>query len=174
MKLGVLVVAAFGIAATGCASQFGEATPERRAAMLHDFRDGKAELNCRLACQLTYDHALASLHVMHQTQDWAGLAENVLRIGYSSDLSYYYLGRAAEGLTYPKAALHYYQISGGLATTDERGARCAASAQCNGIELPSALKPRIAAVNAQLAPRRAAAPRPTTADDWVTPPPVTR
>ena len=173
MRLGFTAIAMATALLGGCASQFGDATPERRQAMLQDFRDGKAELTCRIACQFTYSRALSSLHVMHQTQDWAGLSENILRIGYSNDLSYYYLGRAAEGLGYPRAALRYYQISGGIATGDERMAKCAASAECNGIELPRALQPRMAMINAQLTPRRAV-PRVAAADEWVEPPPVAR
>jgi hypothetical protein len=59
------------------------------------------------------------------------LAKGVIQVGYSDDLTYYYLGRAAEGLGHLDAARTYYKLSNASRT------KCASIINnCDGIKLP--------------------------------------
>jgi hypothetical protein len=175
---------------SGCATSMPTVTPEAR----NQFADGSAVLNCQLSCHLSWQLARAQLSLLYTEEQWQPLADKVMEIGYVNDLEYFYLGRAAEGLGYYDAALKYYRISGGAATSDDPLLRCQMSNSCDGISLPAALYPRITAVQAAIDAKNKAAyteatpeedqPAPVkhhkhkhkaaaSQDQWETPPPVT-
>ena len=60
----------------------------------------------------------------------------VMQIGYVNDLTYYYLGRAAEGLGYRDAAKTYYQISERL-TVSGKACNGEGATSCNGEVFPA-------------------------------------
>jgi SH3 domain-containing protein len=91
---------------------------------------GNAQLDCRLACVSTWVRVLPQLNILHHKAEWKQLAFETLRIGFETDLSWYYLGRAAEGLEATDAAKVYYQKSI-AAYTNKR--RCST---CNGLTFP--------------------------------------
>jgi len=117
-------------------------------------------------------------------EDWEELAVTVLQIGYQNDLSYFYLGRAAEGMKGYDAALKYYRISGALATGPSSRHRCYSVETCDGFRFPQDLGPRIAAVQSKLNIRKAGSAKKSDAssssqtsaksasskDEWVDPP----
>ncbi len=67
----------------------------------------------------------------------------LMQIGYMNDLTYYYLGHAAEGLGYRDAAKTYYQISMRLTAS---GVTCSTenATYCNGQVFPAAAQARLA------------------------------
>jgi hypothetical protein len=93
--------------------------------------------------------------VLNEARQWRELAVLVMQIGYTNDLTYYYLGRAAEGLGFGDAAKTYYQISTRLTSA---GITCAADGAnyCNGQIFPAAAEVELA----QLTPPLSAPPVP--------------
>jgi hypothetical protein len=130
----------------GCATALQSVTPQDR----DRFAKGQTTLDCQIRCDMSWNLARPRLSTLHLQEQWQTLADEVLRIGYLNDLSYYYLGRAAEGLGYYDAALKYYRISGGASTYADPYSlnHCLRPNfnNCSGIVLPAALYPRIAAV----------------------------
>lgn len=72
---------------------------------------GKIRLTCLLSCAGTWGAASTKARALHDNNLWVDLAALVSRIGYESDLGYYYLGRSAESLGYRQAAIAYYRLS---------------------------------------------------------------
>jgi len=69
-----------------------------------DFKNGEARLGCQLHCAITWGLYRDRAKALYNARAWNDLALNVLRIGYADDLSYFYLGKAAEGLGHYRAA----------------------------------------------------------------------
>src|SRR5262249_54873648 len=76
-----------------------------------DFKNGEARLGCQLHCAITWGLYRDRAKALYNARAWNDLALNVLRIGYADDLSYFYLGKAAEGLGHYRAAENYYRLS---------------------------------------------------------------
>jgi hypothetical protein len=164
------------------------------------FRSGQASLPCGdgLECGLKWAGAKPTIDRYVQANDWNGLAESVLSVGFDTDLSWYYLGAAAQNLGNNRAARVYYEAS--IQRTNAGGlAACNASlGLCDSINLPMDAQRMLAEVSSTRAtaseqPSRATAPRrvssapaasstsatrawetpssPTTAAAWQTPSP---
>lgn len=88
----------------GCASSLKSVTNLEREAFL----DGKIQFDC-LSCAGIFGQNLHEMEKRYQNSAWNRLSELVIGAGFGSDLSYYYLGRAAEGLGKNNAARIYYQ-----------------------------------------------------------------
>lgn len=99
------------------------------------FRKGESRLDCRLSCAGSWDLELAKVRALHDVGLWSELAIRVLSIGLRNDLTYYYLGRAAEGLGHIPAALTYYKLSTGEARTMEQCSHVYAHL-CRGFVFP--------------------------------------
>ncbi len=189
-----VVVAFMGILLTGCADKIPVMTPEIQAQLIDSIKSGNAVLDCDIACSWAYIHkGHIDLAVLDTAGNWQGLGTRTLQIGYQSDITYFYLGRAAEGMGANEAALRYYRVAGALAVGDNSH-RCGGIDVnlCNGVSLPQDIYPRMAAVQADIERRelalhpapaaptkkkKAAAPVPKTAEadnSWITPPPITR
>jgi hypothetical protein len=93
---------------------------------------------------------------MNEARQWRDLAVLVMQIGYTNDLTYYYLARAAEGLGFRDAAKTYYQTSLRLTSA---GITCMADGAeyCNGQVFPAAAQTELAELTAPppTLPRRA-------------------
>lgn len=96
----------------------------------NDLIAGNAHFYCSDSCQATWQEARPGINRLHNTGQWRELAFEVQKIGYSNDLSWYYLGRAAEGLSAPEAAKSYFKTSIEKTTS---GQHCNA---CNGLTFP--------------------------------------
>lgn len=97
-------------------------------------------------------HNLPNAAVLEATGRWQELALSVMRIGYMDDLSYYYLGRAAENLGYLQAAQRYYRIAERLSVTQMACNKPQVDVNiCNGYVFPDALYPHLEVVEARLA-----------------------
>ncbi len=75
------------------------------------------------------------LRAYHEGRAWEILAREVLEVGYARDISWYYLGAAAEGLGLP-AAGEYYRRAAELARFKETRCKSLLADLCNGIDLP--------------------------------------
>lgn len=78
---------------------------------------------------------------LHDSQSWKDLAITVTRVGYSQDLTYYYLGRSAEGLGYLDASKHYYNLA-------KHSNKCDGILNvCDGFVFPKMIDERLALLN---------------------------
>jgi hypothetical protein len=121
--------------------------------LMHQFQAGQAMLNCSMEeCGLGWIHDLPNAAALEATGRWEELALSVMRIGYGDDLSYYYLGRAAENLGYLQAAQRYYRMAEQLSVTQMACRKPKVGVDiCNGHDFPDALYPHLEVVEARLA-----------------------
>jgi predicted Zn-dependent protease len=73
------------------------------------FKAGRAVFDCQLECSLRYGAAKPDWRKLHERQAWRDLAVSVMQVGYLSDLSYFMLAEAAQGMGFPDAAATYYK-----------------------------------------------------------------
>jgi hypothetical protein len=170
-------VVVLGSAVLAACSPKGSAPrPEVEANLITDLRDGHADLSCVAACAEHWRAGLAGLNKLHAAQHWRDLATQVMWIGYQNDLAYYYLGRSAEGLGAPKAALIYYRKAGAVTARPDSQFKCNAGGHdaCNGLSFPRDLYPRIQAVRNQIAGPHPTPdpgkPLPPQENPWIEPP----
>jgi len=97
------------------------------------FKAGSAVFNCRTECALRYGTRKSDWKRLHEKKQWRDLAVSVMQTEYLSDLSYFLLAEAAQGLGLREAANVYYQRA------VEAGARYACGAEsgfdCEGFEV---------------------------------------
>lgn len=98
------------------------------------FRNGEAVLHCE-SCALSFGNRLERLRALHEQKAWESLAREVLEVGYVQDISWFYLGAAAEGLGLPHAR-QYYRQAANLAANKDTHCKGVFTDQCNGIDLP--------------------------------------
>jgi len=125
-----------------CAAQVSGYDPATAAALQTQFQSGDAAMTCGISCSMSYGTARPELEYLYDTQDWAGLSTKLLDLGYNNDQSWFYLGRAAEGLGYTAAARKYYTQA--LAA----GVKCAGFMNvCDGVDVPLLAQTRLAALS---------------------------
>ncbi|NJN00772.1 MAG: hypothetical protein HC793_04140 [Aquincola sp.] len=121
-------------ALVGCATERPRTDePLERHQVLTELAAGQLRLSCEFSCAATWRLERATLKGLYTNQLWGELAVGVARVGYTSDLAYFYLGRAAEELGKLRAAETYYRLA--LAAT----ARCDGWLinSCDGVRLPN-------------------------------------
>lgn len=97
---------------TACATQRDGATdPVGRYEISKELESGQVRLECEWSCAASWTGARGKASGLFRNQLWADLAAEVVRVGYGSDLTYFYLGRAAEGLGRNAAAATYYRLA---------------------------------------------------------------
>ena len=109
-----------------------------------EFNTGAARLECQTSCALGW--RLNSRHVksLYDNKLWSDVAAQVVAINYASDLTYYYLGRAAEGMKQYEAASTYYR----LALADVH--RCEGWVNdCDGFDFPKDIRVRMSGLPAK-------------------------
>jgi hypothetical protein len=105
----------------GCATERPRtAEPLERHQVLTELAAGQLRLRCELACAASWRLERSTLRGLYANKLWGELAVAVARVGYTSDLSYFYLGRAAEEMGNLKAAETYFRFA------------LAATSRCNG------------------------------------------
>jgi hypothetical protein len=133
---------------TACTMKNASVPPDE---LMRQFQAGQPMLDCSMAeCGLGWIHSLPNDAVLEATGRWQDLALSVMRIGYGDDLSYYYLGRAAENLGYLQAAQRYYRIAEQVSVT-QMACHKPQVDTCNGYDFPDALYPHLEVVEARLA-----------------------
>jgi hypothetical protein len=141
---------------------FGSAAPVPSAAedqqANSSFMEGNAVLDCTWTCSGSYGSSRMKLKELYVYEDWRALAALVIQIGHRSDQSYFYLGRAAEGLGANETALKYYRAA--LIQESGGGVRCNyLFNNCDGFDFPADINARIDAVKAVIAKANAPAPQ---------------
>lgn len=99
------------------------------------FRSGEAVLECE-NCALSFSNRADKLKTLDESGDWESLAREVLDVGYSQDIAWYYLGRAAEGQGLRDPARRYYQHAVNLARHKDTHCKGMFTDICNGVRLP--------------------------------------
>ena len=80
--------------------------------LLDSLRKGTVELDCvSSACARAWTARAELAANLTMQGRWAELTTLLAVTGYRSDLTWYFLGRAADGLGSPKAARHYYETA---------------------------------------------------------------
>ncbi len=176
-------------------------TKDARAEMLRDIKHGDISLDCDVLCSAPWHlGGRREAGKLNAQRDYEGLGLHIARLGYPSDLSYFYLGRAAEELGAQTAAIKYYRIASTIAsgTDTENGYRCSDTDACNGLSFPkditarlSALSPRSPIKTSRIKPKTPEPktettpdlkpeqkteykPTPSSPKEWVLPPPVAK
>lgn len=107
----------------------------------NDLKSGAIRLHCESVCALRWKTKSQHLKALHDNKLWTDLANEVREIDHLSDLSYFYLGRAAEGLGHIDAAAVYYR----LALTYLH--RCDGwLSDCDGFDFPKEIRLRLASL----------------------------
>jgi hypothetical protein len=75
------------------------------------FARGEIRLNCDISCSGSFGTVARSMHAKYEQGQWRSLAMGIAQVGWTTDLTYFYLGRAAEGLGLSYAAKTYYRLS---------------------------------------------------------------
>jgi hypothetical protein len=95
-----------------CATQRDTATdPVGRYEVSKELETGQIRLGCDWSCTASWGGARKTALGLYRSQLWNDLAAEVVRVGYGSDLTYFYLARAAEGLGKNSAAAVYYRLA---------------------------------------------------------------
>jgi hypothetical protein len=115
--------------------------------LIRRLQAGEPALECGLPCRDAWRANRTTALVLNEARQWRELAVLVMQIGYADDLTYYYLGRAAEGLGFWNAAKTYYQTSLRL---NSAGMTCTAegAVYCNGQVFPAAAQAELAELTA--------------------------
>jgi hypothetical protein len=93
------------------------------------FVKGDLRLKCEFSCAFASGAHRKEIGGLYQNQLWKDLALSVAEVNFSGNLSYFYLGRAAEGLGLYQTADIYYRLSNAASY------KCPGD-QCEGIVLP--------------------------------------
>lgn len=136
---------------SGCVPRHAVVTPELRTQMMADLKAGKPNLTCEIECAFSWMDNFQRMITLHNASQWEALAELVMQVGHGKDLSYYFLGKAAEGLGYYDAAAQYYQISLQLFGSPDKVKHCRdvpGGDYCGGLNLGVVLPRLIASAQA--------------------------
>jgi hypothetical protein len=159
----VCIGAAASATVAGCTMKNASVPP---AQLMSEFQAGQAVLDCRADCSFAWDQNRQQAAALDATGRWQELAVLVMQVGYMNDLSYYYLGQAAENLGYLQSAEKYYRIAERLSVTDMSCHQTAVNTDnmlgtlglpstggdlCDGYVFPDALYPHLEVVESRLA-----------------------
>ena len=75
------------------------------------FNRGEIRLTCDTACSGSWGSSRRKAKSLFDNELWTDLVAEVTRVGHRVDLTYFYLGRAAEGLGKFEAAYTYYRLA---------------------------------------------------------------
>ena len=114
---------------------------------LESFRHGEAVLKCD-NCGWAFSQRAGRLLELYRQREWENLAREVMDVGYVQDISWYYLGAAAEGLGLPHAR-QYYRQAESLAGNRETHCKGALADLCNGVDLPRQAREALARLPAE-------------------------
>jgi outer membrane protein OmpA-like peptidoglycan-associated protein len=96
----------------GCASRMAQnPTGGTITDVITSLKNGEIRLNCGAMCSGKWGANRRELKMLHDNESWRNLAIEVAKIGFSSDLGYYFLGRASEGLNFSESAKVYYNLA---------------------------------------------------------------
>ena len=103
------------------------------------FKSGAAVFDCGVQCSFAYTRAKGDWKRLHGQGAWRDLAVSVMQAGYLSDLSYFMLAEAANGLGLKEAAATYYK----RALEAGKDSACGGGVfSCEGFEVQKVAKER--------------------------------
>jgi hypothetical protein len=152
----VCIIALTAAMVTACTMKNVSVPPDE---LMRQLQAGQPVLDCRVDCGFAWGDNRQQAATLDATGQWRQLALLVMQIGYMNDLTYYYLGHAAENLGYLQAAQKYYRIAERLSVTQMSCAQAEVNLKnmgigqnvCNGYVFPDALYPHLEVVEARLA-----------------------
>jgi hypothetical protein len=97
------------------------------------FKSGTAVFDCRAECALRYGTRKSDWKRLHAKQQWRDLAVSVMQVGYLSDLSYFMLAEAAQGLGLKDASAAYYKRA--VEAGSKYGCSAEAGFDCEGFDV---------------------------------------
>lgn len=113
---------------------------EKRSELI-DWLNGNTRLTCGFTCAGSAGYHGREMKNDFERMKWVELATLTIQVGLKSDLHYFYLGRAAEGVGKIDAAVTYYNLA---INPKERGNECAGIFNnCHGFEFPRDAKDRL-------------------------------
>jgi hypothetical protein len=145
------------VAMAGCTLKNVNVPPSE---LMRQVQAGQPMLDCRAECSGAWGQNRQQVRILDATGRWQDLALLVAQVGYMNDLSYYYLGHAAENLGYWQAAQRYYRIAERLSVgpmschqgeAEIQAALSIPADLCDGYSFPDALYPHLEIVEARLA-----------------------
>lgn len=98
------------------------------------FKQGNLEMKCT-SCSLKFYLNQKDLKEMHAKEDWRGLAQSLIKIGYEFDLSYYYLAAAAKGLGFKESAEKYLSKARELSEVEKTSCEVAKMIKCTDVKI---------------------------------------
>jgi hypothetical protein len=101
------------------------------------FKQGTLELTCR-NCSLKFYLNQSDFKKLHEKKDWRGLAQNIIKVGYEFDLSYYYLGVAAKGLGLSEPSKVYFRKAKDLSALPDSSCAHAKMVKCTSVDVSTA------------------------------------
>ncbi len=105
------LIAPFFLAMGGCQTTV-PLSPDQQSRVLNQFSAGALRLDCSsIGCAAEFGYNRPNFVQLHNTGRWRELVLEIARVNYEQDMSYWYLGRAAENLNFPQLAKTYYQIA---------------------------------------------------------------
>lgn len=102
-----MTVFACGCASDGPRTLAGEPVGNVLAAV----QQGDARLTCGVGCSAAWGAGRRKARNLHENELWKDLAVHVAGVGFNGDITYFYLGRATEGMGYPEVANTYYRLA---------------------------------------------------------------
>lgn len=155
LRAAVLLTFLTGAFAAGCdwASASSPVAAQSDEQLLQSLEDGSANLT-KLTITSGYKvareeaKAIDSFRYAYDSKDWEQLAVQVLRVNSGSDLSWYYLGHAAEELGYLQAAVVYYEKS--IEASSKKMVSACIGKVCSGFDFPEDAQTHLAAVRQKL------------------------
>ncbi len=156
------LISVCGFMIYGCASTgIQTSTGEQATNVIAVFERGEARLNCEVSCSGGWGSARRQAKKLYEQGLWSDLAIEVARVGFKAELTYFYLGRAAEELGHTDAARTYYKL--GLASSY----KCAGIFNnCDGLVFPNEI---LAAINRLPAPAKTEKPVVASAPNLIVP-----
>ena len=103
-----------------------------------NFTRGESRLTCGVSCSGTWGYSRKQAKSFYENALWNDLAKLVIEIGYENQLSYFYLGRSAEGIGYSSAARTYYTLASASRACDST------FNNCDGFNFPVEINLRMA------------------------------
>jgi hypothetical protein len=117
----------------------GHQDPAAKAEAIAAFRAGQAQFDCGqgLSCAVRWSAAKSAANRLMLGERWDDVADVVLGAGYEQDLTWFYLGVAAEGLGQTGAARIYYD-NAVRRSLYGAGYSCVSAGMmtCDGVRLP--------------------------------------
>lgn len=108
------------------------------------FKEGTLELTC-VNCGLNNFMSNATVNEYIQKEDWRRLMQTLIKINHKSDLSYYHLGLAAEGMGHKNAARIYFEKARELFHGQEFSCATAKMNKCKDMNIAELVENKLVA-----------------------------